>query len=400
MLSNLLKGLFVFSILYDTTFKAIPITTARLGILGLFLVIMLTKRITLKKDLFSIIIPLLIFAAFSILQGAYSNDFTQTSRLLFFTLYSVIGAYFFVPYIRGKEELLWLFLIACSFQSIILISTFFTPSVKSFLGSMIEFGGNFKEDNVYRSFGLASTTGAALSVIQSIGVISSVYILKYYRPKRQMFANIVLLMGILCFLSSITAGRTGVIIGLVFFIFLLFRTFSVKSLFVGTIVFFAIFVLDIESLAIKMLGQIEGFSTEYFIDKWLKEGLSTQDNETLNAINRMKVPPIGWDTIIGTGKIVGLSGENASGNDSGYIQTYYSLGLILSICFYGGLFWYCLNKIRRGRQKDIMCLIVLIVFLIEYKEPFIFKYALPFFLFSLLYIETQKNNNLKNESAI
>ena len=109
----------------------------------------------------------------------------------------------------------------------------------------------------------------------------------------------------------------------------------------------------------------------------------------------MPIPPLTYQTLIGTGLVVGPNGEgNASGHDTGYIQTYYSMGLIMAFVFYVSYFYYLFIKVRKDKF-NLSYLLLFILVLVESKEFFIFSYAFPFFVFS--YILIVKNERKQNE---
>ena len=96
-------------------------------------------------------------------------------------------------------------------------------------------------------------------------------------------------------------------------------------------------------------------------------------------------------TIVGTGEVFDLRFmKNASGNDSGYIQTYYSSGFILAIAFYISYFWFLLKETKSKNLFSFLFIIIL-MFIIEIKEPFIFKYILPFFILNLILLTNKRD---------
>jgi len=70
---------------------------------------------------------------------------------------------------------------------------------------------------------------------------------------------------------------------------------------------------------------------------------------------------------------------------SGYIQTYYALGFPAALIFYGAFYAYLLSAFARVRTERVaLAVLAVAMIVLEVKEPFIFKYALPFFLLVLL----------------
>ena len=59
----------------------------------------------------------------------------------------------------------------------------------------------------------------------------------------------------------------------------------------------------------------------------------------------MPIPSLSIRTILGTGEVFNPNTmKNASGNDCGYIQTYYSLGLVLAFYFMLVTLFFCSQK--------------------------------------------------------
>ncbi|WP_295231677.1 hypothetical protein [uncultured Chryseobacterium sp.] len=389
--SFFLKLLYIFFVIYDIDFTFSPsFTTARISIVTIILILILKrKKIEFQRRTVNFLLVLLFLIACSILQAAFSNDFTQTSRLFYFTVISLLGAYFIIPFIRSRNELLWLFLIACSIQGVIVLYGFFVPAFKLTLETYIIYGANFGIDNLYRSVGFSSSSGAALSVIQCIGVISAGLLIT--TNFRNGFTKIiVIVLGLVCFVSIFVVGRTGLWISFIFISVMFGNNYRFILSFAVLTIFF--YYINLNALLESATSGLSDFSVEYF-SGWLGESLDVSDNATVNALNEMSIPPLDWDTLIGTGKISDSNGLNSSGNDMGYIQTYYSLGLILTFVFYFSLLLFLKSFVKNSSNIKALYILIAIVFFADLKEPMLFKYALPFFIFSIFLID--KKSNLK-----
>jgi hypothetical protein len=129
-------------------------------------------------------------------------------------------------------------------------------------------------------------------------------------------------------------------------------------------------------------ANLDGFDINFFI-AWLESGFRL-NNDLVQGLSEMPIPPLTVETIIGTGMVMHPSGfGNASGHDTGYIQTYYSLGLVFAIVFYLNYYSFLLSHIKLRKDLFGFLLFILLVF-IESKEFFIFSYTYPLFLFSFL----------------
>ena len=96
------------------------------------------------------------------------------------------------------------------------------------------------------------------------------------------------------------------------------------------------------------------------------------------------MPPLTVETLVGTSLVV-RGDVNASGHDSGYIQTYYALGAGAALAFYVGFLLLSLSTIVRRSDRLPLLVFLLSLFVIEVKEPFLFKYSAPLaFVLALL----------------
>lgn len=133
----------------------------------------------------------------------------------------------------------------------------------------------------------------------------------------------------------------------------------------------------------------DNFSADYFID-WAFAYLSLDDKST-TPLSWFAIPPLGLDTIFGTGLVSLAHGENPSGHDSGFIQAYYSLGLIFAIILY--LSYILVLYLLVSRLPRLMAFAIIIsFFLIETKRPFLFKYSTMFFLVAAFCSRGLQNN--------
>ena len=220
---------------------------------------------------------------------------------------------------------------------------------------------------------------------------SGLFLLKMEKNKLPKIA--LFLLTFFCLLSTLITGRTGLVISLLTIFVFIISELSVKNVLRYSIILLIFSLVDYVALFEKLTSKIAGFDIAYFIN-WSGAALTVKDNRSINELTSMPIPPITAKTILGTGEVVDSKyGGNSSGNDSGYIQTYYSLGLILAIFFYTVYFAFLTNEIRKS-HKWALILPLLIMILIEYKEPFIFKYILPFFILTLI-LEEQKEYKRK-----
>lgn len=385
----ILKLIFVFSILFDINFNFISsFTTARVALVSLVCITLLRKdRISLSCIYYFLWVGVILM--FSTIQFIYSNDFNQSSRLIWFNLYGVLTPFLFVNYIKNRNEFFLLISIAVLIQAFLTILSYLNPSIKQVFSNLIIYTSNFDESNTLRAMGFASVGGASLSVIQSCGIISLLILLKI--NVWSIIEKILIWVGILIVLISIFfIGRTGLFISIfAFLVYFISISFNIKNWIIATLIIVGVSQINYLKLIENVTSNISGFKSELFIS-WIENSFQIKGNETKEDLSKMPIPPLSFNTIIGAGRVVKINGfGNASGHDSGYIQTYYSLGLILSIIFYLSYFYFLLFN---SNKQKILYLLIIITFIIEIKEPFIFHYSFPFFVLSSILIFGKKNS--------
>ncbi|WP_408049363.1 hypothetical protein [Tenacibaculum halocynthiae] len=283
-------------------------------------------------------------------------------------------------------------LLATSIQSLILIYGFFNPSLKIFFDSIIFFGANFSSENLYRALGLSSSSGAALSLVQSLGVGVG---LIYLGDKKTKNKSIVVILIIICIISTIFIGRTGLLLSLLFLGTYMYYTVSLKKIMIY-LLFTFLFVfssLTLSKVFTSQLNSIEGFSSEYFVN-WLSDAFVVKDNKTVNALlYKQNIPELTLKLFfLGTGTIA-INGINTSGHDSGFIQTYYSIGLIFTFIFYFSFIYYIVRKFSYSLGLIKTTLLCVIILGLEFKEPLLFKYVEGFFIMTILFLFKKNKRN-------
>lgn len=386
----LIKFIVVFFIIYDFSFVAFPsLTSGRIALLVIIYDLLYRRKIQISRNVIYFLAILFILLIGSLIQYISSNDFIQSSRLLWFTIYSVITPFFLSKWFKDSKEFLQVFLFATTVQSIIAMFSFFNPLVKQYILSIIVVGGNEMEEIIYRAISFSGASGAALSVIQFCGVFSGLILLKNFAHS---IKSTVLIWVCIVFtlLSTVIIGRTGLLCSLLAIVIFLFSQFNLQKLVWFTGIVVLVTQINFRAILESQTESISGFNVDFFVD-WIEEAFTVKDNHTANVIQEMPIPPLSISTILGTGEVFNTEKlVNASGNDSGYIQTYYSLGIIMAIIFYFSYFIFLISETKMKNLYTIL-FVIFLMFIIEFKEPFIFKYILPFFILTLIFLYGNKN---------
>lgn len=379
----LVKLILVFALLYDINFTFLPsITTARMAFIALALVT-IKPQFRFPKNLIYFLGVVLFVFVIALFQFSYSHDSSQCSRLLWFMIYGLITPVLFKEHVTNRNEFLLLIGLAVSLQALLSILAFINPAIKGLFYNLIIYTSNFGEDQTIRAAGFASIGGAGLSVIQSVGTIALLLLLRL--NNWSLFKTILLWAGVVLVLcSTFIIGRTGLFISLfAIAAYIISNKLSIKTVFITCLIILMLSVINYQSILENLTSNVEGFNVELFTN-WVGNAFTIKDNHTTADLNSMPVPPISLNTILGTGRVVAETGiGNASGNDSGYIQTYYSLGLVMAVLFYSSYLIF-LSSLIRKQKRPALYILVFILFLIEIKEPFIFQYMFPFFTLGLI----------------
>jgi hypothetical protein len=304
------------------------------------------------------------------------QDTIQISRLVHFQLYVLLGSVLFAIAHRGDaREFAISFSIAATVQTGFVLYGFLSVEYRIWIVNTLVQSGNTDIETDVRSPGLTSSIGAALSLIQFIGVCCLLYV--SYTSRSGFVRVLTAAMAVVMLASLVVVGRTGLYLSAV--VFAIYVTYSLASIrristIVPTVACLVVFLLIFQdSFSAMTDSSISVGDTFAWAFDWYLEG----ESSSANALIAMEIPRLTVETFMGTGLVGTPDGGNASGHDSGYIQNYYALGLFFVAVFYAGLlFLYVWLILKHRIGWGWFPLMVMLV--VEVKEPFILKYVLPF----------------------
>jgi len=382
---------FLFAFLYNVSFLVAPaLTTGRLALLALLGLYPGALReawgltMATGRVLVSCLALLILYsgAQFVLESG---GDSTQLSRLLNFAFYVLLGVPLFAAasgydlrrFLRGTA-------LAAGVQSAFIALSFVSPGYRAMLAGLVVQGGNIPLTYALQVPGFSNSAGALLSLTQGIGVFAAL-LLARLEPERPVHRRW-LMLAVVCALSTIVVGRTGLQLSVVLFAAyivlggpaLLGRALLLTAGLAALLVALGPALVELASQRNPEASRTIGWAFEFFT--------SGTRGTFFREFAEQGVPPLSLESVIGTGRVMAPDGvANASGSDSGYVQTYYALGLPAAVVFYAAFFACVLAAFARVRvEKVALGLLVLLTLVLEVKEPFIFKYVLPFFLLLLL----------------
>ncbi len=377
---SLLSSL-IFLLIYNVSFKSFELlTTARLAVLFLFFWA-LKERVNFVKILKSKTWILFLPLPYVALQYMLVGDFGQLSRFIHLGLYSFVGAGLVVSVCGDLKTLIVAMLIAIGVQAILIFISFFSLDYRTWFEAVSVSGSNYDATYIYRASGFSGAGGAALSLLQSLGVFLGWLLLrenKVYEKVKGKAAYLVFLGMLLSAISCVVVGRTGLLLSLIFMAIFAFDSPLRIRFFLFAIASAFLFQIFLFEGVTSLLDS--GFSSDYF-SNWAF-GFLTGDDQTVSNLGEQSIPPLTMETFHGTGLNSVVDGANPSGHDSGFVQAYYSMGLPFSVIFFAA-YIYTLFVCLKWLPLFLRLGLVVLFFLIEIKEPFVFKYSLMFVLAAL-----------------
>ena len=377
-----LWSLLTFFYIYDIALTVLPsFLSSRKIILTMMLiyVIVKLKKISIIKVFLFFCLPLVILSIYVFVVLIINNTFfyetSILSRYFYFLLYSLIGTVLAINIFSDLSFFLNCVKYAGIYQSVIIFGIFFLNPVREFCTSYIVNEGNVSFLRITdRGTGIGAE-GAYLTILLMLSAVSCYYfIIKKVKP----ITNII----ILCFLTlaMFVVGRTGlyatIVLGIIMFLkeFFKHNKITYKKIFICLL---SIIMIIASIFVIIRLSQ-----TNERIVKLLRLFTGIFNFETgdrsINELGQMRIPPFSVNNILGYGIYRGNIGNISIQNDMGYVQTYFSIGVLGSIIFYGTIFIYLFTLLRNIKKRDsimfhLMSLLFVTFFVIEIKEPFFIK---------------------------
>lgn len=382
----ILTSVWIFLFINSISLNSVPsLTSSRIAFLFLFLIffIRFLRKPVISKNRLLIFFSIISISIYSLLLIVLNGaDFTQFSRILHFSLFSILTTFLLVHIIKSEIHFHNAVVFATLTQVIFVFMTYTSREFNELLFSIVLANNNFGE-SLGRAPGLSSSGGATLSVTLALGAFS---VLRLARINYEMWHLPVMLLIVL---SNVLVGRTGLLISSVALILFLFqfklntKSFVLLFLLVGVL---WIYVLDV----LLKNDQFINYTLNWAISAFSGDG-------TYTALLRMGIPEMTTiQLLFGCGWVSLPNGLNASGSDSGYVQTIFALGIVVGLLFYFFIFLLLTSYVKYAKDKTFAILVCLVPFVIEFKEPFIFKYTIVFYaLSSLIYLKNIRFNEIK-----
>jgi hypothetical protein len=409
----------LFFYLYGVNFTFLPVSTARIIVFIAFCYLLLKfyfkpvipfRRSNLFLLLAFIVLAYWIFFI-SVVNGYRDSAmFTSVTLML---IHSFIGGWFFsiIFYNFGLNFRQVIFLIqsVITIQAVFILIYFVSWEFREFTFTYIPETGNIDyQVNLFQSRGLTHSSGAVLSVLQSLGVLFSAYLLSTAKYRDPEFIYLLLSFGLLC-LSIFITGRTGILILPLVFVYFVLIVLS-KSGIPKNIAYFSIsspIILIISFIGFKfvyqnIIGGITGATGEDIFDRvvrWYVEEFFSEDGFQSRTMSILSGHWFFPDNI--SGLLFGNPdtwGVNRIRSDIGYVRMWHGIGMVgvlVYYIFFLSLFFQMVLSVKAFPEKVMLGLLGFYLFFIEMKEPFMFNvYVNAFFILIFAYSVINKSKNV------
>ena len=395
------SGVAAFMVIFDVTFAAVPSPSTlgavvRVGTVFLFWIgIDAYRRFVIDEP--GALLLLLALTGYAFVQWALTGfaDSAQAVRVFAFVLYGIYGALLMASLFRGDDMA---FVRACTIagllQAALIVYSFMSPDYRVWLSGVVQQSGNIDLVTGFSAPGFSNSAGALLSVSQAACVFAAVYGSRQARRLGPQIAFVV--SALLIAASTVLAGRTGLILSCAFLGVFGVEAAVRKRWRVVAAGLICVIVLAVAGNAAIQAVAARAGADPAFLKSWAFELFQKGTGAaSYSDLASQPIPALSLSTIVGTGRVTTAVPwiGTASGNDSGYVQTYFALGLIASVLFYSTVAWLSLRAVMRANASLLLGAFAASMFVIEAKEPFMFKSPMPLILFALAFMRYARPEN-------
>lgn len=323
---------------------------AGLLIIGLLLYFVY-KRKGIKRDFllfFSYLLCVFIFALIMFVYHGIADAYgvqTLFWAMSFFLSSFALALIYRYFYEDNFVKMIFLHLIAAGIlHSVLIYALFLSDTIRDLLYSILHVEGNakvFVERN-FRLHGVRTGGGADLSVIHGLFSLITIFFVYFYRKILSIRTmSILLFSSIIVFFSNTFIARTGFVVSIVGFSFLLIYAFilpriNLKIIKSICLSFFFLFILSItlftqipDDTWDHFMSAVAPRAFELIINIYSGQGATTTSTETLSTMNF-------WPQAMLLGE--GLFGRNQElgyvASDIGYVRFVFGFGLLGSVILY------------------------------------------------------------------
>ena len=304
-------------------------------------------------------------------------------------LYVIVFSFFRVTRFKDAREFLLIYVTCFLIQTAVVYYAVINTAFRLLIFNLFYSGDDRFEryvENGTRIMGIAlhSSTG---SIICS----TSIVLLTYCYLKKHIQSILYFTLSILFVSMTMFIGRTGLLVEILCFVY---AVISGKNKNRAIKLFFASFAVLISIYIVLNLISVTDSGGGNYLMEWICSAFTSKGRQDTMDIIVRKLPPLSYEFIFGTSVMNGRTPDGIRfDTDSGYIMMYASLGIVGSLFYYLAHYnLYLITNIKK-RAKVIyhfFWLIILISFVIEYKEPFMFKYIFSYIIMVVTLFENKE----------
>ena len=309
---------------------------------------------TVDMQILKLTISIVLLIAFGVGLGFWFENSQLLSSLPIF----LTKSYFYI---------LWM-------HSILIILEFYNPFIRDVIESFLAVDQTVDYLDGVRYRGIASAGGANLAFAHGVAGVLGYYLYL----KKLCSLPVFLLSGATILISLIFIGRTGIV---VFFIGLLIVFLSTSSsrkslnfnAYLGYLGGFLI-VMILANTAYYFYDNLPRFYQSYSIDLFLGGTERFMDEGTLSTLYSFYYFPDDYLALLfGTGNFSGGFLFAYDGpSDPGIMKIFTAYGMPFGLMLYGLIFAWCFSN-RSGNLGDLLKVLLLLIFIVEIKEPLLVK---------------------------
>jgi hypothetical protein len=417
----LLLAVALFFYLYAVHFVFMPVSIGRIITFIAWLYIgvrlVMKPRFPVDRGLYVIIILYMSYLYWVFLISGLSGmaDISVlTSSVLFFLQSLLAGlffSYFFHRFKLSFRDVILLVHVVIVLQAVFILVYFISWDFKQFIFTYLPDAGNIDYlKTLYRARGLSQITEATLSVVQSIGLLFTAYLVATVKYRSKQFLYLAFSFGLLV-ISIVLTGRTGLLMipaVLAYIMILLVQRTKIPkniiyfSLLVPVTIIIAYFLFRFVYSSATGAGDTDVF--DRLLSWYAKEfyaGGELQSRTTAALMEHWFVPEDPGVFYFGDPSTWLV---NRISSDVGVIRRWHSVGLVGTLLFYSmywSIFVYMIFKCRGSAGKVMLFFLGVFLFLAETKEPFTDKIAITgFYMLLFSYLLTVKKDGMENKAHI
>ena len=409
----------LFFYIYGINFTFLPLSTARVVLIFAWMFFLydffLKPSIVVDRSILTIILIFGIYIYWVILiSGIHQlKDIVIFSNAVLLIFHAFLGGMFFAILFKKNnqsfQKIIFFLQLVITIQALFILVYFISWEFREFTFKYIPETGNIDHrQTLYRSRGLTHSSGATLSVLQSIGLLFTAYLLATLKYTKKRMGYLLFSFGLLV-ISLILTARTGLLMVPVALGYL-FCGIILKKKVPKNILYFYILAPIVLLITILLFRHIyfivdpEGARTyERLISWYIKEFYADGQfqSRTVNILYDHWFLPENTSTM--------LFGDpttwsiNRISSDIGIVRRFHGtgiIGLVVFYCLYIAVFCYMIMKSKYLLDKLLFVFLGLFLLIVEAKEPIISHLsisAIYLMLFAYLILNNSKSITEKLE---